>query len=139
MKSKLLSLLALFAVIFVFTSGLFETVTNVIVWLVTLNFKSPDISLFGQLVVKYGTWLITFSLVGIIFKVLGFFNSDAMKIVYFIISTIISFLFSWLFFVLEQYMLIISIILGSLLGLIIVSYLSLLISYHLKRKEERRV
>lgn len=136
MKKKILSIIAFFVVIFVFTSGLFETVTNVIVWLVTLNFSSPDISIFGQLVVKYGTWLITFSLVGIIFKVLGFFNSDAMKIVYFIISSIISFLFSWLFFVLEQYMLIISIILGSLLGLIIVSYLSILVLYHLKEKKK---
>ncbi len=136
MKKKILPIIAFFVVIFVFTSGLFEAVTNVIVWLVTLNFSSPDISIFGQLVVKYGTWLITFSLVGIIFKALGFFNSDAMKIVYFIISSIISFLFSWLFFVLEQYMLIISIILGSLLGLIIVSYLSILVLYHLKEKKK---
>lgn len=135
MKKKILSIIAFFVVIFIFTSGLFETVTNVIVWLVTLNFNSPDISIFGQLVVKYGTWIITFSLVGIIFKMLGFFNSDAMKIVYFIISSIISFLFSWLFFVLEQYMLIISIILGSLLGLIIVSYLSILVLYYLKEKK----
>lgn len=136
MKKKILSIIAFFVVIFVFTSGLFETVTNVIVWLVTLNFNSPDISILGQLVVKYGTWFITFSLVGIIFKALGFFNSDAMKMVYFIISSIISFLFSWLFFVLEQYMFNISIILGSLLGMIIVSYLSILVLYHLKEKKK---
>lgn len=50
MKGKLASLLALVITIFIFTSGLIEPITKVIVWLVTLQFNSPDISVFGQLV-----------------------------------------------------------------------------------------
>ena len=122
MKSRLLSLLALIIVIFVFASGIYTCITEGVIWLVTLDFNSPNISIFGQIIVKYGTWLITFFLVGILFKGLGVYNSDAMKIVYFIISTFISFLFSWLFYFLEEYSLIILIVIVSLLVTIIIIY-----------------
>ena len=115
MKSRLLSLLALIIVIFVFASGIFTCITEGVIWLVTLDFNSPNISIFGQIIVKYGTWLITFFLVGILFKGLGVYNSDAMKIVYFIISTFISFLFSWLFYFLEEYSLIILIVIVTII------------------------
>ena len=118
MKGKLASLIALVITIFIFTSGLIEPITKVIVWLVTLQFNSPDISIFGQLVAKYGTWLITYALVGTIFNALGWFNSSAMKLVYFVASTIISFLLSWVIMLLENYMWIIAIIVGVVLVII---------------------
>ena len=115
MKKTVGSICGLVILIFLLTSGLIEPITEVFVWLITLQYNSPDISVFGQLVAKYGTWIITYSLVGILFSVLGWFNSGAMKIVYFIASTIISFLLSWLIMILEQYLWIIAIIIGCLL------------------------
>jgi hypothetical protein len=101
-KKTLGSFIGLIVLIFVCTSGLIEPITKVFVWLITLQFNSPDISVFGQLVAKYGTWIITYAVVGFIFNVLDWFNTTAMKIVYFIISTIISFLLSWLIMTLEK-------------------------------------
>lgn len=112
MKGKISAFIGLIVLIFLCTSGLIEPITKVFVWLITLDNNSPDISVFGQLVAKYGTWIITYTLVGVLFKSLGWFNSTAMKIVYFILSTIISFLLSWLIMVLESYLLIISIVIG---------------------------
>ena len=115
MKKTLAAICGLAILIFICTSGLIEPITKVFVWLITLQHNSPNISVFGQLVAKYGTWIITYSLVGILFSSLGWFNSGAMKIVYFIVSTIISFLLSWLIMIFEQYLWIIAIIIGCLL------------------------
>ena len=115
MKGKISAFIGLIVLIFLCTSGLIEPITKVFVWLITLDYNSPDISVFGQLVAKYGTWIITYTLVGVLFKSLGWFNSTAMKIVYFILSTIISFLLSWLIMVLESYLLIIAIVIGVVL------------------------
>lgn len=115
MKEKISAFVGLIVLIFLCTSGLFEQITKVFVWLITLDYSLPDISVFGQLVAKYGTWIITYSLVGVMFKSLGWFNNAAMKIVYFILSTIISFLLSWLIMVLESYLLIIAIVIGLVL------------------------
>lgn len=120
MKKTIGSIVGLIVLIFVCTSGLIEPITKVFVWLITLQFNSPDISAFGQLVAKYGTWIITYTIVGYIFNALDWFNSTAMKIVYFVISTIIAFLLSWLIMVLENYLWIISIVVGTVLLLIIV-------------------
>lgn len=137
MKGKISAFIGLIVLIFLCTSGLIEPITKVFVWLITIDNNSPDISVFGQLVAKYGTWIITYSLVGVLFKSLGWFNSTAMKIVYFILSTIISFLLSWLIMVLESYLLIISIVIGVVLVIGLGVVIALLI-YNKKKsvKEE---
>ena len=133
MKGKINAFIGLIILIFLCTSGLIEPITKVFVWLITIDSNSPDISIFGQLVAKYGTWIITYSLVGILFRSLGWFNSTAMKIVYFILSTIISFLLSWLIMVLENYLWIIAIIIGVLLVVGLGVFITLLI-YNKKKK-----
>lgn len=127
MRRTISSIIALAILIFICTGGLIEPITKVFVWLITLNYNSPDISIFGQLVAKYGTWLITYALVGVLFNALGWFNSGAMKIVYFIISTIISFLLSWLIMVFEKYLLIIAIVIGVVMLIMIGIAVTLLI------------
>lgn len=133
MKGKISAFIGLIILIFLCTSGLIEPITKVFVWLITIDSNSPDISIFGQLVAKYGTWIITYSLVGILFRSLGWFNSTAMKIVYSILSTIISFLLSWLIMVLENYLWIIAIIIGVLLVVGLGVFITLLI-YNKKKK-----
>ena len=115
MRRKISAYIGLIVLIFLCTSGLIEPITKVFIWLITIDSTSPDISIFGQLVAKYGTWIITYSLVGVLFNALGWFNSTAMKIVYFIFSTIISFLLSWGIMILEKYLLVITIVIGILL------------------------
>lgn len=133
MKGKISAFIGLIVLIFLCTSGLIEPITKVFVWLITLDSKSPDISMFGQLVAKYGTWIITYSLVGVLFNAFGWFNSSAMKIVYFIASTIISFLLSWLIMMLESYLWIIVIVIGVILVIGLVVFVTLLI-YNQKKK-----
>ena len=135
MKAKIASFVALVILIFVCTSGLVEPITKVFVWLITLTFNSPDISIFGQLVAKYGTWLITYALVGAIFGFFGWFNSTAMKIVYFIISTILSFLLSGLIMFLETYLWIIAIVVGAILISLLLALIVVFIVRNKKKKE----
>lgn len=127
MRKTFGSILGLAVLIFICTSGLVEPVTKVFIWLITLQYNSPDISLFGQLVAKYGTWIITYSLVGMLFNALGWFNGGAMKIVYFIISTILSFLLSWIIMVFEKYLWIIAIVVGCLLLLMVGALITMFI------------
>ena len=126
------AIVGLVALVFICTSGLFEPITKVFVWFITLNFNAPTVSIMGQLVAKHGTWIVTYSLVGKLFKELGWFNSDAMKIIYFIISTIISFLLLWLIMILENYLWIIAIVIGSLL----VCFIILIITLHFINKKK---
>lgn len=136
MKKTLAAICGLAILIFICTSGLIEPITKVFVWLITLQHNSPNISVFGQLVAKYGTWIITYSLVGILFSSLGWFNSGAMKIVYFIVSTIISFLLSWLIMIFEQYLWIIAIIIGCLL-LVMIGTMIVMLAVNRKKKQEK--
>ena len=124
MRKTFGSILGLTVLIFICTSGLVEPVIKVFIWLITLQYNSPDISLFGQLVAKYGTWIITY---GVLFNALGWFNGSAMKIVYFIISTILLFLLSWIIMVFEKYLWIIATVVGGLLLLMVGALITMFI------------
>ena len=138
MKGKIIASIALIILIFLCTSGLVEPITKVFIWLITIDSNLPNISIFGQLVAKYGTWIITYSLVGVLFNALGWFNSSAMKIVYFILSTIISFLLSWVIMILENYLLVIVIVIGVLLIIGLGILITLFIYSKKKRAEEAK-
>ena len=138
MKGKIIASIALIVLIFLCTSGLVEPITKVFIWLITIDSNLPNISIFGQLVAKYGTWIITYSLVGVLFNALGWFNSSAMKIVYFILSTIISFLLSWVIMILENYLLVIVIVIGVLLIIGLGILITLFIYSKKKRAEEAK-
>ena len=123
MKDKIIGFIAIVALIFVLTSGLFVEIAKTAVWLVTLDFEAPEISVFGQLVVKYGTWIATFTLVHFIFEFFGWFNSKLMKIVYAALSIVISFFLSWVIMVLEKYQTIILIIVIVSVAIIFVGFI----------------
>lgn len=133
MKGKIFSIIGLIVTVFFLTSGLFEWCTNVFVWLITLNYSSPTISVFGQLFVKYSTWIITFTTVGMIFKSLNWFDSDAMKLAYFVVSTIISFVLSYVVMILENYAIYIAI--G--LAVIILTLIIIIVVLYIKNKKTK--
>ena len=72
-------------------SGLLEKAVTFLLWLVKLDLTKNSVSNFGEVIVKAATFAITYTVVGWIFKTLGWFNSKAMKLVYVIISTEVSF------------------------------------------------
>lgn len=120
MKGRLVAIIVFLLFIFVFTSGLFEGIANFLTWLVTLNMTQSNISIAGEIFVKIAAWIISYTAVGIIFGALGWFNSDVMKSVYFIISTLVSFALCYIVMILETYLLYIVIGLGVLLAVVIV-------------------
>lgn len=120
MKGRIAAIIVFLLFIFVFTSGLFEGIVNFLTWLVTLNMTQSNISIAGEIFVKIAAWIISYTAVGIIFGALGWFNSDVMKFVYFIISTLVSFALCYIVMILETYLLYIVIGLGVLLAVVIV-------------------
>lgn len=123
MKKALGSIAALIIFVFLCTSGLFEGITNFFVWLVTLNMTQSSVSTVGEIFVKVATFAITYTVVGIIFNAIGWFDSDAMKIVYFIISTLISFALCYVVMIFETHLLLFSIIFGVILAAVIAFFI----------------
>lgn len=123
MKKALGSIATLIIFVFLCTSGLFEGITNFFVWLVTLNMTQSSVSTVGEIFVKVATFAITYTVVGIIFNAIGWFDSDAMKIAYFIISTLISFALCYVVMIFETHLLLLSIILGVILAAVIVFFI----------------
>ena len=121
MKKIIWLIIILALIIVIGTSGVLESMINFLVWLITLNFNSPNISVFGQILAKYGTWFISYLLVGALFKTLGLFDSNAMKIVYFIVSTIISFALCYVIMLFETYLFYIAIVVGIVLILLVIA------------------
>ena len=72
-------------------SGLLKKTVTFLLWLVKLDLTENSVSSFGEVIVKVATFAITYTVVGWIFKTLGWFNSKAMKLAYVIISTVVSF------------------------------------------------
>ena len=138
MRGKISALIGLIVLIFLCICGLIEPITKVFIWLITIDSNSPGISIFGQLVAKYGSWIITYLLVGVLFNVLGWFNSTAMKIVYFILSTIISFFLSWIIMILENFLLVFAIVIGILLIIVLGILITIFICNKKKRADEAK-
>lgn len=136
MKEKISAFILLIFLIFICTSGLIEPITEVFVWLITIDKSLPDVSVYCQLIAKYGAWIVTYALVGYIFSILGWFNGTVMKIVYFVISTIISFFLSWLIMAMKKYLFIIAIIIGIILLILVGAMIALLLIKTKKAKIE---
>lgn len=120
MKGRIAAIIVFLLFIFIFTSGLFEGIFNFLTWLVTLNMTQSNISMAGEIFVKIAAWIISYTVVGMIFHALGWFDSDAMKFVYFVISTLVSFALCYIVMLLETYLLYIVIGLGVLLAIVII-------------------
>lgn len=106
MKKWFYKLIGIILIVFVCCSGIFEKVSSFFVWLVTLNLTSSTISIVSEIIVKILCFVISYSLVGIIFNGLRFYNKRYMSLAYFIISTIVSFGLAYLFMLFERYWLI---------------------------------
>lgn len=93
-------------------SGAFTDIARFFAWLFTLQYSQPETSVAGGIVVRILTFMVSYSLVGVIFNALGWFNSKAMSIAYMVVSTLLGFALAYLVWTIEQYILIIGIIFG---------------------------
>ena len=94
----------------------------------------PETSIAGGIVVRVLTFLVAYGLVGVIFNLIGWFNSKAMSITYFIISTLLGFAIAYVVWIIETYILIVGIILGVILAAVI-TYIAIMAVIK-KKKEE---
>ena len=138
MQGKIIAIISFFVFIFVLTSGLFGGLVDFLVWLVTLNMTQSKVSMAGEIFVKIATWAISYSAVGILFNALGWFNSNAMKIVYLIISTVVSFALCYVVMILETYLLYIVITFSVLLAAIAITIVLIYIKDKRKNKSENK-
>ena len=119
MRKYLWRIISLTVLLLLIGTGFYKVICNIFVWLFTLQFRESSVSMVSEIIVKILTFVITYSVVGLIFNSIGWFNSGAMKIAYFVISTIISFVMCYLVMIFETHIILFAIIGCVLLVLII--------------------
>lgn len=93
-------------------------------WLFQLSLTDFGLSPAIEVIIKILTFVISYGLVGIIFNALGLFDSDVMKYVYFVISTLIGFALSAVIMFLQEHIILIS---WSILGISVISIIVILL------------
>lgn len=91
MKEIIVGLVAFIALYLFFACGIFEGVAKLICWLFSLKLTESNVTMSEEFFVKITSFIVSYLSVGIIFSRFGWFDSGAMKLVYFVISTVVSF------------------------------------------------
>lgn len=116
---KLSGLVFLIFILIAARNGWIEPIINffsdILIWLFTLSMTQSSVSIAGEIFVKVATFAISYSVVGALFRTIGWFDSDIMKVAYFVISTIVSFVLCYIVMIFETHLLLIAIIAGVLL------------------------
>ena len=131
MKKRLLGLIASIVLLLLLCSGIFADIINFFTWLLMLQYKTPEISIAGDIIVRVLTFAFSYTLVGLIFNSLGWFNSKVMSLVYFIVSTLLSFVLAYIVMLIEKHLLAV----GITLGAIFIALIVVLIIRRIKNKE----
>ena len=117
---RLSGFLAGIVLLLLLCSGIFVDIIEFFTWLFTLQYITPETSVAGSIIVKILTFAVSYTLVGIIFNALGWFNSKIMSIAYFVISTLLGFALAYVVMLIETHLLEIGITLGVIFVLSIV-------------------
>lgn len=127
---RLSGFLAGIVLLLLLCSGIFVDIIEFFTWLFTLQYITPETSVAGSIIVKILTFAVSYTLVGIIFNSLGWFNSKVMSLVYFIISTLLGFVLAYIVMLIETHILAI----GLTLSVIFISSIVVLIIIRIKNK-----
>lgn len=119
---KIIGCLAGIGLIALMASGIFAKIVEFGTWLFMLNYLGPETPIFGEIIVRVLTFLVSYGLVGIFFDAIGLFNSKHMSAVYCIVSAVVGFIFAYIVWTIEQYLLVIGIVLGVIAVLIVVFF-----------------
>lgn len=93
----------------------FANITEFFVWLFTLQYATPDISIAGEVIVRFLVFVASYGIVGFLFNLLGWFNRKWMSLAYFITSTLLGFVLAYIVWTIEKYILVIAIVFGVVL------------------------
>ena len=115
---KIFGFLAGVGLIALMASGIFAKAVEFGTWLFMLNYSGPEISIFGEIVVRVLTFAVSYGLVGIVFDAIGLFNDKIMSATYCVISAVFGFIFAYIIWTIEQHLLIVGITLGIFAALI---------------------
>ena len=129
---RLLGFLAGIVLLLLLCSGIFVDNIEFFTWLFTLQYITPETSVAGSIIVKILTFAVSYTLVGIIFNALGWFNSKIMSIAYFVISTLLGFALAYVVMLIETHLLEI----GITLGVIFVLSIAVIIFIATKNKRK---
>lgn len=102
-------------------------------WIFQLSLTDFGLSPAIEIIIKSLTFILSYALVGIIFNSIGLFNSNLMKFVYFVVSTLIGFALSYVIMVLQKHIIIIS---CSILGLAIVIATMIFVIYLRQKRND---
>ena len=136
---KLISITAVVLILLLLSSGIFAKLAEFFTWLFILDYSKPAISIAGDIVVRVLTFIVSYTLVGIIFGLLGQFNKKAMRIAYAILSTLTGFVLTYIVWCIEEYLLIIIIVLTILAVLAIGFTVTSLILTKKKEKNQNAI
>ena len=128
---KISGLLASILLLLLLCSGVFADIIKFFTWLFTLQYITPETSIAGSIIVKVLTFAVSYTLVGLIFNSLGWFNSKVMSVAYFIISTLLGFVLAYIVMLIETHLLAI----GITLGVIFVASVVVWIIIRIKNKD----
>ncbi len=112
---RLSGILAGIVLLLLLCSGIFTDILKFFTWLFTLQYVTPETTIAGSIIVKVLTFLVSYTLVGLIFNALGWFNSKVMSIAYFVVSTLLGFVLAYIVMLIETHLLAIGITLGVIL------------------------
>lgn len=129
---KLSGFLAGIVLLLLLCSGIFVDIIEFFTWLFTLQYITPETSIAGSIIVKILTFAVSYTLVGIIFNALGWFNSKVMSIAYFVVSTLLGFALAYVVMLIETHLLEI----GITLGVIFVLAIAAIIVIAIKNKKQ---
>lgn len=123
---RLSGLLASAVLLLLLCSGIFADILKFFTWLFTLQYITPETSIAGSIIVKVLTFAVSYTLVGLIFNSLGWFNGKVMSVAYLIASTLLGFVLAYIVMLIETHLLAIGITLGvifiaSIVALVIIS------------------
>lgn len=130
---KLSGIFASIILLLLFCSGIFVDIFNFFIWLFTLQYIAPETSILGSIIVKILTFAVSYTLVGVIFNVLGWYNSKIMSIAYFIISALLGFALAYIVMLIETHLLAIGISLGIIFVLSITFIIVLKVKNNTKK------
>lgn len=83
---KILGAITCFVILLFLGSGILADIANFALWLFILKNTQPNISVFADIVVRILAFITSFSLVGLFFKTIGWFNSKIMSVTYGVVS-----------------------------------------------------
>lgn len=123
MKKQISGAVSAIIFILLLSSGIFVDFIKFMLWLFKLQYSAPETSLAAGIGVRVLTFLVSYSLVGIIFRTIDLFDSKWMSFVYFVISTLLGFLLAYIVWIIETYIIVIGIVLLCILIAVIVYYI----------------